>query len=298
MAHPHDDQDGSTKGIRIAFLLNMGFTVLEILGGFITNSTAILADAAHDLGDTFGLGQAWYFERLAGRGRTDNYTYGLRRFSVLGALISAVFLLISSLYVLSQAIPRIIHPEHSNAPGMVVFAVIGVVVNGLAMKKLAKDASLSSRTIALHLMEDVLGWIAVLLVAVVLLIKDIHFLDPVLAVLITLYVLSRLISNLRSMIPIFLQAAPKDIDAQSITNTIVKIVHVRSVHHTHIWSLDGKRSVFSTHITADRDLTILEYRQLKEDVRKVVENFGIFHSTVEIEFPEEVCRISGNPSCG
>ena len=297
MVRSRSDREGSAKGIRLAFFLNTGFTILEIVGGFLTNSTAILADAAHDLGDSFGLGQAWYFERLSGRGRRGAYTYGYRRFSLLGALTSAVFLLISSLFILSRAVPRIIHPEHSNAPGMVVLAFIGVAVNGLAMKKLAKDSSLSSRTIALHFLEDILGWVAVLLVASILLVKDIHFLDPVLAVLVTLYVLSRLMTNLRSMLPIFLQAVPKGIDVASISSDIEKIAHVRGVHHIHVWSLDGKRNVFSVHIMTDRNLAPEEYQRLKEEVRQVVERHGIYHSTVEIEFPEEVCRNAGDATC-
>jgi len=291
MAHHHGHPGRASKGIRLAFLLNLGFTLLELVGGLLTNSTAILADAVHDLGDSFGLGQAWYFERLASRGRKGPYTYGYRRFSLLGALISAVFLILGSLFVLSRAVPRLIHPEQPHAPGMVVLAVIGVAVNGFAWKRLTKEAGLSSRTIALHLLEDVLGWLAVLLVAGVLLVKDIPVLDPALAVLITLYVLGRLAVNLRTMLPIFLQAAPKGLDMDAIAGAIGGLPRVRSVHHMHVWSLDGTRNVFSVHIVADRDLDAADYRRLKEEVREVVKGFGIVHSTVEIEFPEEACRV-------
>ena len=297
MVHSHHEPGEPAKGIRLAFFLNVGFTILEVVGGFLTNSTAILADAAHDLGDSFALGQAWYFERLAGRRRDGAYTYGYRRFSLMGSLISTVFLLVSSLYILSRAVPRIIRPEHSNAQGMVVLAIIGVTVNAIAMKRLAKESSLNARTIALHFLEDVLGWLAVLFVAVVLLFRDVHFLDPVLAVLVTLYVLSRVVKNLRSVVPIFLQAAPKDLDISSITGNIEKVNHVREVHHAHVWSLDGKRSVFSAHIIVDRKLVAEEYRKLKEEVGQVVQDSGVFHSTIEIEFPDEACRISDEANC-
>lgn len=297
MVHSHHEQAEATRGIRLAFFLNAGFTILEVVGGFLTNSTAILADAAHDLGDSFALGQAWYFERLAGRGRNGAYTYGYRRFSLMGSLLSTVFLLLSSLYILSRAVPRILRPEHSNAQGMVVLAIIGVTVNALAMKRLARESSYSARTIALHFLEDVLGWLAVLFVAVVLLLKDVHFLDPVLAVLVTLYVLARVVKNLRSVVPVFLQAAPKDFDVGTVTNNIEKLNHVQTVHHAHVWSLDGKRNVLTVHIIADRDLAAGEYHKLKQEIGQVVKESGIFHSTVEIEFPDEACRISDEASC-
>jgi cobalt-zinc-cadmium efflux system protein len=298
MSHTHPASGSPPKSIRAAFFLNAGFTLVEIAGGLLTNSTAILADAVHDLGDSFALAQAWYFERLAGRGREGAYTYGYRRFSLLGGLVTTAFLLISSLYVLARAVPRLMRPDHANAQGMVVLAIVGVAVNALAMRRLAKETGFSARTVALHLLEDVLGWVAVLVVAVVLLFKEVPILDPLLAILITLYVLGRGVRNLKAIVPIFLEAAPKGTDLASITTGIGKIDHIRVVHHVHVWSLDGEHSVFSAHLVVDRDLTPGEYRRLKDDVRRTVEGFGISHSTVEIELPGEACRIPGEVSCG
>jgi cobalt-zinc-cadmium efflux system protein len=298
MNHPQSGSGSPPKSIRAAFFLNAGFTLVEIAGGLLTNSTAILADAVHDLGDSFALAQAWYFERLAGRGREGAYTYGYRRFSLLGGLITTVFLLASSLFVLARAVPRLTLPGHANARGMVVLAVVGVAVNALAMRRLGRETGISARTVALHLLEDVLGWVAVLIVAVVLLFRDVPVLDPLLAILITLYVLGRAIRNLRSIVPIFLEAAPKGLDLEAISAGIGKIDHVKIVHHVHVWSLDGEHNVLSAHLVVDRDLAPGEYRRLKDDVRRVVGGFGLSHSTVEIELPDEACRIPGDITCG
>ncbi len=295
MSHTH--VHSSVKNIKMAFFLNLGFTVVEFVGGYLTNSTAILADAVHDLGDSFALAQAWYFTILAERKGDNRYTYGFKRFAVLGALITTFALLLSSFYVLSEAVPRIIEPEHSNAQGMVLLAIFGVLVNGYAMWKLTKDKSLNARTVGLHLLEDVLGWVAILVVAVILLFKDIPVLDPILAILITVYILSNVIKNVRAILPVFLQASPEKIDASNIRTEIRTIKHVKSVHHVHIWSLDDQHEVFSAHIVVDTNLDARQYAEAKQKIRELTEKYGFFHSTVEIEFPGEACRISENEYC-
>ncbi|NTW51165.1 MAG: cation transporter [Chlorobiaceae bacterium] len=285
--HAHHHAEGS---IRTAFFLNLGFTVVEIVGGFLTNSTAILADAAHDLGDCFALGQAWYFERLSGEKGNARYSYGYRRFSTFGALLSTVLLLVSSIFILSQAIPRILAPSHPDARGMVLLAIAGVGVNGLAMLRLSREKGMNTKVVALHLLEDVLGWMAVLVVSVVLLFVDIPVLDPILAVVITLYIMSNVVKNLKTMLPIFLQAVPDNVNLETVVMEIEKLDHVRSVHQAHIWTLDGEHNIFTAHLDVDRELDAGHYAAIKEEIRIIVNRHGLFHSTVEIEFPGEVCR--------
>lgn len=276
--------------IRTAFFLNLGFTIVEIVGGFLTNSTAILADAAHDLGDCFALGQAWYFERLSGKQGNARYSYGYKRFSIFGALISTLLLVVSSLFILSKAVPRILEPTRPDAGGMVLLAIAGVVVNGLAMFRLSKEPGMNTRVVALHLLEDVLGWAAVLVVSIVMLFVDIPVLDPILAVLITLYILSNVVRNLKSMLPIFLQAVPDNVSLDTIVHEIEAVARVRAVHHAHIWSLDGEHNVFTAHLELDCQPMAEEHAALKEGIRAIVQRHGLYHSTVELEFPGEVCR--------
>jgi len=295
--HHGHHHHGTIKNIKVAFFLNLGFTIIEIIGGFLTNSTAIMADAVHDLGDSFALGQAWYFERISARQGSKSYTYGFKRFSLLGALISTILLLTSSLYILSEAIPRIINPEPSHAGGMMLLAFFGIAVNGYAMLKLVGEKGVNARTIGLHLLEDVLGWVAVLIVAIVLYFKDIQILDPILAILITFYIMIHIIRNIKETLPIFLQAAPNNVDINIIEEKILEIEHIGSAHHIHVWSLDGENTIFSAHLVADKNLTPGQYAELKQNVKDLIQHYGIYHSTVEIELPEEACRMKGNDIC-
>ena len=293
--HHHSDghdhvHHHAAKNIKTAFFLNLGFTLVEIIGGFITGSTAILANAVHDLGDSFALGQAWYFERLSGEKSNARYSYGYKRFSLLGALISTVFLLGSSLFVLAGAVPRILHPHHPDAGGMILLAVIGVAVNGIAMARLSKESGMNARVVALHLLEDVLGCPPFLLAGIVLIFWNLPVLDPVLAVLITLYILRGVVKNLMAQIPVFLQAVPAELDLSAISAEIEAMSTVRAVHHAHIWSLDGSHNVFTVHLEVERMLDAEDYMQLKDRIKTLVKQHGIYHSTVEIEFPGEICR--------
>ncbi|NTV02092.1 MAG: cation transporter [Chlorobiaceae bacterium] len=288
--HDHHHHHHAAGNIRTAFFLNLGFTVVEIVGGFLTNSTAILADAAHDLGDCFALGQAWYFERLSGKQGNERYTYGYKRFSIFGALISTLLLVVSSLFILTRAVPRILEPTRPDAGGMVFLAIAGVAVNGIAMLRLSRERGVNTRVVALHLLEDVLGWVAVLVVSVVMLFVDLPVLDPILAVLITLYILANVVRNLKSMLPIFLQAVPDDVSLDTIVHEIEGMPRVRAVHHAHIWSLDGEHNVFTAHLELDCQPSPEEYAAAKDAIRGIVQRHGLYHSTVELEFPGEVCR--------
>jgi len=289
MAHIH--HHSAVSNLKLAFFLNLGFTVVEFIGGLWTNSTAILADAVHDLGDSFALAQAWYFESLSAKGATQTYTYGYRRFTLLGAVISALMLLVSSFYVLSEAIPRIIEPEHSNAQGMALLALLGVSVNAFAMLRLSKGKGANIRIVALHLLEDVLGWAAILVVAIILMFKDIHILDPILATLITIYILTNVVRQLKGIVPVFLQASPASTDIAGIEKQLEDMELVDSVHHLHVWSLDGEHTVLTVHIVTQRILRPDEYALLKQRFRQIIDTHGIYHSTLEIEWPDESCRL-------
>lgn len=293
--HPHSPHlpDG-TADIKMAFFLNLSFTVIELVGGILTNSTAIIADAIHDMGDSIALGQAWYFESLTKTPGSSRYTYGYRRFTLLGALISIVILLLSSVYVLTEAIPRLIAPEPANAQGMLLLAILGVAVNGFAALRLSANKGVNAQVVTLHLLEDALGWVAILVVATVLLFKDIPILDPILAILITLYILYGVIKNLKKTVDLLLQATPEELDVERLNTELQELNLVKRVHHTHVWSLDGERHVLTAHLVTEHPLTALEYKDVKQTAGEIVARYGFFHSTIELEWPEEACRIGAN----
>jgi len=286
MSHKH-----SNKNIKIAFFLNLIFTIFEIIGGIYVNSIAIISDAVHDLGDTLSLGTSWYLQEKSKKEATKSFTFGYRRWSLLAALINCVVLIIGSIYVIYEAIGRIIEPEHSNARGMMLFAILGIIVNGYAAWKMASGNTLNEKVISWHLLEDVLGWFGILIVSIVLLFKDIHYLDPALSLVITAYILWNVVKRLKETLNVFLQGSPIDIDKDNIEQEILTIAHIVSIHHTHIWSLDGEHHVFSTHVKLEEIAHISEILIVKNQIKTILKKYSFEHYTIETELDNENCDI-------
>lgn len=285
--HPHDR---TTRNIRTAFFLNFGFALLEIVGGLLTNSVAILSDAVHDLGDSLSLGSAWFLERYATKQRDTRYSYGYRRFSVLGSLLNATVLIIGGVFILNEAIPRLLHPEQAHAEGMIGFALVGILVNGLAALRLRSDKSLNAKVVAWHLFEDVLGWGAVLIVAIVLLFTDWYILDPILSMAITGYVLFNAFRYLRKTFRVFLQAVPEETNIDELEERIRGLDGVLGVHHTHVWSLDGERHVLTTHVVVDCAADLDRIAAIRGRVEAVARESGLWHTTVQVEREADDCN--------
>lgn len=288
MSHNHNHTTTS-KNFKTVFLLNFGFTLFEIVGGILTNSIAIISDALHDFGDSISIGLAWYLEKYSHKESDNKYTYGYGRFSLLGALINAMVLIIGSTFVLANAIPRIIEPQATNAEGMIIFAIVGVIVNGAAVFKLKNEESMNARVMMLHLLEDVLGWIAILAVAIALLFWQTYILDAILSIVITLYILFNVTINLKKTIALFLQATPDHVQLEMIDEKLKSIDKVISSHHTHVWSLDGANHILTTHLIVDKSTTRDEIVRIKYKCKQLFEDLKMTHFTIEIELEDEVC---------
>lgn len=289
--HNHSHYHQLTKNIKLAFFLNFGFAILEIFGGLWTNSLAILSDAVHDLGDSLSLGLAWYLEKTSDKKSDLVFSYGYRRLSLLAALINTLILLAGSLYVISEAIPRLINPEPTNVRGMILFAVLGISINALAMLKVFNKNSFNARIVALHLLEDVFGWVAVLIVSIALIFTDYYILDPILSILIATYILYNAIANLRKTTTLFLQAVPENIDIQKLEKSILSLAKVDSIHHTHVWSLDGEHHVLTTHVVVINDTNREDIKSIKNAIQTMGQNLNLEHITVEIEYVNEHCYL-------
>lgn len=290
MSHNHDhNRTDSSKNISIAFFLNLFFTIAEIIGGLWTNSMAILSDALHDLGDSLSLGLAWFLENYAQKNPDKKFSFGYARFSLLGGLLNSLILVGGSVFILFEAVPRLLNPESIKPKGMLAFAVVGIIVNGLAAFKIKDGESLNEKVVSWHLLEDVLGWVAVFIVSIVLLFKELPILDPLLSVSITLYVLYNVLKNLKSVLNVFLQGVPKDISLAEIKEKIAEAKNVKSVHHTHIWSLEGETNLLTTHVIVEDNVNKDEIIAVKEDVKSLLDEENIGHVTVEIDYASEDC---------
>lgn len=288
--HSHNHSHDGVKNIKLAFFLNFFFTIIEFIWWFLTNSVAIMSDALHDLWDSFSLGMAWFLEKYSHKKRNTRFSYWYKRFSLLWAFLNVVILLVGSLFILSEAIPRIINPELSNYYGMFFLSIFWIIVNGFAVYKTTSWKTLNEKVISLHLLEDVLGWALVFIVSIVGMFTEIMILDPILSILITLYILWWVLKNLKQTTLLFLQASPKNLDIDMIDNALKKQKNIVDIHDTHIWSLDGENNVMSTHIIVHKDTPLKEIKNIKHDVRDILQDLWIWHSTLEVDFEDENCQ--------
>jgi len=290
--HSHSHHHTSAKNIKVAFFLNLGFTVLEIIGGFYVNSVSILSDALHDLGDSLSLGISWYLHNRSKKEADNKFTFGYSRFSILGALINSVVLMGGSVYVIIEAVKRLIHPEVSDAKGMLIFAIIGIAVNGYAAFKLSHGTSLNERVVSWHLIEDVLGWAAVLVVSIVMLFTDAPYLDPALSLAITLFILYNVIKRLKETFIILLQGTPEGIDPEKIKMEILAIPNIASLHNMNVWSLEGENHVFTAHIKLNSVTGFTEVLDAKRKVKDLLKKYPFSQYTIEVELTDEMCELN------
>jgi cobalt-zinc-cadmium efflux system protein len=294
MAVNHDNHN-SEKNIKIAFFLNLVFATVEIIGGFLTNSMAILADALHDFGDSISLAFSWRMEIVSQKKGDQKYSYGYTRFSLLSALISAIVLTFGSIFVIVESIQRLKNPQHSNAQGMLIFALVGITLNGYAAFRTSRGKNMNSKVISWHLLEDVLGWAAVLVLSIVLLINNtLYFLDPLLSLGVTVFVLFNVIKNLKETLSLFLQGVPESINISAIEEELKNLDMVNGIHHTHVWSLDGEHHVLTTHVVLCMDAKKEQIRAIKGKIKELSDRYGLAHTTVEFEYLEEDCSMNNN----
>ena len=291
-SHSHSNFQDSDKNKRIGwtFFLNVTFTIIEFIGGWLTNSTAIMADAVHDLGDSLSIGFAWLLSHLSDKQTSSSYSYGYKRLSLFGALINSMVLIAGSIFILFEAVPRLTNPEMPMVEGMLGLALLGVTVNGFAVYKLKAGTTLNEKVLTWHLLEDVLGWIAVLIVSIILMFVDWPILDPLLSIAFTLFILFNVVINLKSTLALFLQATPDKETQDKITHTLLSKPEVKEVHHLHFWSLDGESHVLTSHLVLTEQFDVARIQLLKKKIASDLSAFGLAHTTIEIEFPDEVCR--------
>lgn len=293
MGHSHDHHHHHAEGnIKVAFFLNLGFTIIEIVGGILTNSLAILSDALHDLGDSLSLGLSWYFQKISKKGRTNSFSFGYKRFSLLGAIINSTILIVGSIIILTEAIPKIFNPEEVHVQGMFYLAILGILVNGAAVLRLRKGDTMNERVVSLHLLEDVLGWVAVLIGSVIMMYADAPFIDPLLSVFISIYVLYNVYKNLKKSMRIILQGIPEDVSIEHIREKLKRIPSITNVHDCHVWSMDGNYNVLTIHLVLDKDYQLSEQVALKQKVRKVLKGESVNHITIELENQDEHCELA------
>ena len=275
----------SEKNILIAFILNLVFSMFEFFGGIFTKSIAIISDAIHDLGDSLSIGISYFLEKKSKKEADDNYTYGYARYSILGALLTNIILVVGSILVIYNSILRIFNPIDINYNGMIIFAIVGVIVNFIAAFYTRKGNSLNQQSVNLHMLEDVLGWIVVLIGAIIMKFTNFSLLDPIMSIIVALYITSHAGKNLENIINVFLEKTPNNISINEIKEELLKIKNIKDIHHIHIWTLDGIKNYATMHIVTESN-----NKTIKDKIRKELLKYNISHVTLELESNDELCN--------
>ncbi len=273
------------KNILIAFLLNLIFSVFEFFGGIFTGSVAIVSDAIHDIGDAAGIGVAYFLEKKSKQQPDDAYTYGYARYAVIGSILTTFILLFGSVAVIYNAIGRILEPTEIHYGGMIVFAIVGVVINSFAAFFTHEGDSLNQKAVNLHMLEDVLGWVIVLIGAIVMRFTDLTVLDPLMSIGVAVFILINAIKNLKEAVDLFLEKTPRGIEVNEIKEHILALDGVIGVHHVHVWSMDGHHHYATMHVITNADP-----HEIKKQIREELTEHGIGHATLELETEHEHCH--------
>ncbi len=282
MGHPHHHHN-TGKNILWAFFLNASFAIIEFIGGYLTNSMAIYSDALHDLGDSVALLFSYFAEKVSLKRADRNFTYGYRRFSVLSAIINAFILLSGSLYIIYEAILRLSNPQPVIPEGMLGLAILGIMVNGYAAFSLSKENGLNQRMVMYHLLEDILGWVSVLIVSVVLIFKPLYTLDSILSIIISLVILRGVYKNFVKAAAVFLQMFPSDLDVEHLIRDINKLDIVMDVHAIKGWSIDWDNYYLSLHVILPKTTQLVDIDPIKVSIKKILNQYNVRHSTIEFE---------------
>lgn len=282
-AHGEELNQGQ-KAMIIAFILNLSFAVIEFGGGLYTNSMAIVSDAIHDLGDSMAIAFALYMAKISNKGKDEVYSYGYRRFTILGAIVNSIILITGSALILFTSIPRLLSPEAVISEGMLALSVLGVIFNYAAFKLVHRGQNLNDKTISLHLLEDLAGWVAVLIGSIFIYFYGWYIIDPILSILIALFIGYNVIGNLRSALSITMQSTPKDIDIDEISKDLEKLNHIEQAHHIHVWSLDGQFNIMTLHIRLKKAKQFDDLEGIKTKIRKKLSEHKVDHVTIEFEF--------------
>lgn len=264
----------------LAFFLNLSYAIVEFIAGGVFGSSAVLADSVHDLGDAIAIGISAFLETISNREEDSHYTLGYKRFSLLGALVTAVILMTGSVLVILENLTKLFHPKPVNDEGILWLGIIAVSINLLASLVVRKGKTKNESILSLHFLEDTLGWIAVILMAIILRFTDWYILDPLLSLVISFFILSKAIPRFWSTLKIFLDAVPEGVETGDLEKDLGALINVKSVNQLSIWSMDGLENNAIIHLCLEDWDQMME---TKNQVRQLLEERGVQNITIEVD---------------
>ena len=270
----------SKRAVWLAFFLNLSFAIVEFIAGGIFGSSAVLADSVHDLGDALAIGISAFLETISNRQEDSRYTLGYKRFSLLGAMVTAVILMTGSGMVILENMVKLFHPQPVNDEGLLWLGIIAISVNVLASLVIRKGQTKNESILSLHFLEDTLGWLAVILMAIVLRFTDWYVLDPLLSLAISFFILSKAIPRFWSTLKIFLDAVPEGVDIEQVTSDLEQLEYVASVNQLNLWTMDGLEKNAIVHVCLEH---VKHMEVCKESIRTLLKESGFQNVTIEVD---------------
>ena len=266
--------------IWLAFFLNLTYAIVEFIAGGVFGSSAVLADSVHDLGDAIAIGISAFLETISNREEDNQYTLGYKRFSLLGALVTAIILMTGSVLVILENVTKILNPQPVNDEGILWLGIIAITINVLASLVVGKGKTKNESILSLHFLEDTLGWLAVILMAIVLRFTNWYILDPLLSLVISFFILSKVLPRFWSTLKIFLDAVPEGLDIEQVKNGLERLDNVASLNQLNLWTMDGLEKNAIVHLCLE------DWEQMtetKNQVRQLLEERGVQNITIEVD---------------
>ncbi len=291
MSHHHQGKNINEKNLRISIILNLSISLAEVIGGLIANSLSLLSDALHNLSDGLALLMAYIANKFSKRDANQSKTFGYKRVEILSAFLNSVILVGVSIYLFVEAVERFFNPEPIHGMVMLSVAVIGLIANLVSVIILQRDSkhNLNIKAAYLHLIGDTLSSVAVIAGGLLIYYYEVYWVDPLVTIIIGVYILRHAYSILKETIDILMQGTPKEIDLEKIKTQVEAIKEVHNIHHVHTWALNEKEIHFEAHVDVKEDLRLTETDEVQDKISTLLhKNFGIHHVT--LQFEQNACR--------
>ncbi len=277
------------ENIKVAFLLNLVFSIIEAIGGVLTNSISIVSDSLHNLGDSITIGITYFFEKKSKKLPNKEYSYGYLRYTLLGSLIASFILLVGSVVIIYNVVPRLMKPQDVNYDAMIIFGIFGLLINLYATIKVMRSKD-KDKKINTHLIEDTVIWLFLLIGSICIKVWNLIIIDPILSLLIAVYILYQVYKYMKNIYNIFMEKVPKNVKIDTIKKDIEDNENIDNVHHIHIWSMDGINNYMTAHIHLNKILSEQDIINTKNNIKNKLKEDKISHVTLEVEYFNEKCN--------
>lgn len=286
--HGHDHTHGANKkALMISFIIITTYMIVEVIGGFVTNSLALLSDAGHMLSDSISLGIGLLAFTFGERIANHSKTFGYKRFEILAAVFNGVTLIAISLYIFYEAYHRFTNPPEVASSGMLIIAIIGLLVNMLVAWLLMRggdtEENLNLRAAYLHVLGDMLGSFGAIIAALLIMLFNWGWADPLASVIVAVLVLISGWRVTKDSLHVLMEGAPRNIQLADVIATLEQVEGVNSIHDLHIWSITSGQNALSCHAVVDSNLTIAECQTLLRTIEHELQHKGIGHVTIQME---------------